>query len=375
MAETAGGIIESSLITHLADAPAFPVGEYIKPGRAGWSWWSDSNSPRNFQRQRAFIDLAAAMGWEYYLVDANWNFEPTADLLDFIRYAQSKNVGVLLWYNSGGPHNIVTEAPRDRFYDVTRRREELQWLKDIGVKGVKVDFWHSDKQETIQYYIDLMKDANEFGILVNFHGCTVPRGWERTYPNMLSLESVRGAESYKFAPEYPARAVLHNVYLAFTRNVIGPMDYTPVTFSDMENPHLTTNAHELALSIVFQSGLLHFADKPESYLAQPADVQTFIKNVPVTWDETVCLAGDPASFVVIARRHGSDWYIGGISGAAEKIKLNLDLSRLIQGSVDIQWIGDGENARSFSSAALSGVSQEITLAPYGGMVMKASPKE
>jgi alpha-glucosidase len=374
IADNPGGIVESSMITNLADAPAYPVGDYIKPGRAGWSWWSDSNSPRNFQRQRAFIDYCAAQGWEYYLVDANWNFEPQEDLLAFIKYAQSKNVGVWLWYNSGGPHNIVTEAPRDRFYTKENRLKELQWLKEIGVKGVKVDFWHSDKQETIQYYIDLMKDANDFGILINFHGCTVPRGWEGTYPNMLSLESVRGAESYKFAPEYPAKAPLCNVHLVFTRNAVGPMDYTPVTFSDMDNPHLTTNAHELALSVVFQSGVFHFADKPESYLAQPQAVQAFLKDVPVVWDEIRFIAGDPASFVVLARRHGSDWYIGGINGLKKEKIVTLDLSPFLAENAEIEWIGDAKNPRIFSIRTLAGAAQEITLQPFGGFVIKITPK-
>lgn len=363
--DTAGDIAESSLVTHVADEPAFEVGEYIKPGRAAWSWWSDSNSPRNFTRQKDFIDFAADMGWEYYLLDANWNFEPREDLLDFVNYANDKGVGMLMWYNSGGPHNIVTEAPRDIMVNKERRRQEFKWLKEIGVKGVKVDFWQSDKQDMIQYYIDLMKDANDFEILVNFHGCTIPRGWERTYPNMLTLESVRGAESYKFAPEYPEKAPWHNVNLVFTRNVIGPMDYTPVCFTDVDYPHLTTLGHELGLSVVFYSGIQHFADKPEGYYAQPDEVQQFLKDVPVVWDEIKVLEGEPSEYVVLARRSGDTWYLGGINGLDEAKTVSIDLSLF---GDDGLFIGDKE-ARVFDIQSVSGT-QEITMLPYGGFVIK-----
>ena len=362
-----GDIVESSLVTHLANPPAFEVAEYIKPGRAAWSWWSDSDSPRNFTKQKTFIDLAVEMGWEYYLLDANWNYEPTEDLLDFVNYANESGVGVLVWYNSGGPHNIVTEAPRDRMYEKERRRQEFAWLQEIGVKGVKVDFWHSDKQDAIQYYIDLMKDAHDFNILVNFHGCTIPRGWHRTYPNMLTLESARGAESYKFAPEYPEKAPWHNVNLVFTRNVIGPMDYTPVIFTDMEYPHLTTFGHELALSVLFQSGIQHFADKPAGYLERPEAVKQFLQEIPVTWDEIKFIDGEPGEFVVLARQKGDNWYIAGINGLEEEKSVSIDLSRF--GNGEALFIGD-EKARSFDIQTLTSGVQEINMLPYGGFVVK-----
>ncbi|MBN1481150.1 glycoside hydrolase family 97 protein [candidate division KSB1 bacterium] len=362
-----GDIVESNLVTHLADPPAFPVGDYIKPGRAAWSWWSDSDSPRNFAKQKTFIDLAVEMGWEYYLLDANWNYEPMEDLLDFVNYANEKGIGVLVWYNSGGPHNIVTEAPRDRLYEKERRRQEFAWLQEIGVKGVKVDFWHSDKQAAIQYYIDLMKDANDYNILVNFHGCTIPRGWERTYPNMLTLESMRGAESYKFAPEYPEKAVWHNVNLVFTRNVIGPMDYTPVTFTNMEYPHLTTVGHELALSVVFQSGIQHFADQPAGYLTLPDAAKQFLKDVPTTWDEIKFIAGQPGEFVVLARRKGDSWTIAGISGLKEEKNVTIDLSQFAANEALL--IGDATKD-SFDIRTLSVGAQDIKMLPYGGFVIR-----
>ncbi|MBN1558915.1 glycoside hydrolase family 97 catalytic domain-containing protein [candidate division KSB1 bacterium] len=361
-----GDIVESSLVTHVADEPAYAVGEYIKPGRAAWSWWSDSASPRNFAKQKTFVDLAADMGWEYYLLDANWNYEPLEDLLDFIRYANDKGVGVLVWYNSGGPHNIVTEAPRDRLFERGRRRQEFQWLKQIGVAGVKVDFWHSDKQDMIKYYTELLQDANDHEILVNFHGCTIPRGWERTFPNLLTLEAVNGAEQYKFNTAYPKNATWHNVNLVFTRNAIGPMDYTPVTFTDMENPHLTTFGHELALTVVFQSGILHFADKPAGYYAQPEAVRQFLKEVPATWDETKFLQGEPGAYVVLARRSGDTWYLGGINGLEVEKTISIDVRQF--GAGEALFIGD-EEARSFRIQKAPNAVQEIKMSQYGGFVM------
>jgi alpha-glucosidase len=369
ISDTPGGIVESTLITDLADPQQMENAEWIQTGRAGWSWWSESDSPRNFNRQKDFINLAFEMGWEYYLVDANWNYEPTADLLDFIDYADKKKVGVLMWYNSGGPNNIVTEAPRDRLYTQERRRVEFKWLQDIGVKGIKVDFWQSDKQQMMQYYVDLLKDAYDFELLVNFHGCTIPRGWERTYPNFMTDEAVRGAECYKFAPEYPEKAPWHNVNLVFTRNAIGPMDYTPVTFSDMDYPRLTTNAHELALSVVFQSGITHFADKPESYIGQPQEVKDFLRDIPVTWDETRFISGAPGEYVVLARRKGTDWYLAGINGLTEIQSIELGLKDF--GGSTAQLFSDAESRR-FDIQSLNGDTQNIDLLPYGGFVLKIS---
>lgn len=367
-------IVESSLVTHVADPPAYDVGDYVEPGIAAWSWWSDSDSPRDFEKQKKFVDMAKTMNWDYYLVDANWNYEPVSDLKDFIKYADSQGIGVLIWYNSGGPNNVVTEAPRDRLYERERRRQEFRWLQELGVRGIKVDFWHSDKQEIIQYYIDLFKDAHDFGLMVNCHGCTIPRGWHRTYPNLLTLESVSGAECYKFDDTYPDKAPWHNVNLVFTRNVIGPMDFTPVTFTDVTYPHKTTHAHELALSVVFQSGIQHFADRVSGYLELPEEAQTFLSNVPVTWDDTRCIAGSPSEFVVLARQKQDEWYVAGINGLSEKQQVEINLLDFGD-QLDILFIGDGETPDSFKIESLAGAekTKTVTMQPYGGFVLRAIP--
>jgi len=366
-------IVESSIITHLNPPAIIQDTEWIRPGRVSWSWWSESASPRNFARLMAFVDLAAEMGWEYSLVDANWNLEGYGMIRDLVNYANKKGVGILLWYNSGSNHNIVTEQPRDLMFEREIRRREFKKLQEIGVKGVKVDFFQSDKQNIISLYQDILRDAADFEIMVNFHGCTLPRGWSRTYPNLMSMESVRGAECYKFDANYPDRAPWHNTILPFTRNVVGPMDYTPVTFSDVNYPHLTTWAHELALSVVFESAWVHMADRCEAYLELPDVPKEFLKQFPTAWDDIRFIDGDPGKFAVIARKHGENWYVGGISGEKEPLTLNVGLSFLDDGAYSMIFIGDGNNDKSFESKEESvhaGESIMVNMRARGGFVMK-----
>lgn len=240
-------ITESSLVHHVSRPPADRDWSWVKPGRATWSWWSDHTSPRNYEAITPFIDLASKWGWEYSLVDANWNKMEHGDIAQLVAYAKARNVGILVWYNSGGDHNEITEEPRGRLNDRRTRRMEFAKLLQLGVKGVKIDFFLSDKQWMIQHYLDILADAADYQLLVDFHGCTIPRGWQRTYPNLMSMEAVRGAEVYSCCEEYGPNAVWHNTILPFTRNVVGSMDYTPVTFTNQKIPHQTTFAHELAL--------------------------------------------------------------------------------------------------------------------------------
>ena len=297
-------IAESNMVVKLNPPAAFDDASWIKPGRASWSWWSTPSSPKNYRVLKDYVDLASEMGWEYSLVDANWDLMEGGTIEQLVKYANTKNIGILMWYNSGGPHNIVTERPRDIMFDPVTRKEEFKKLAAMGVKGVKVDFFQSDKQHIIGLYFDILKDAAENHILVNFHGCTLHRGWNRTWPNLISMESVRGAENYGFDSLYPVKAVWHNTILPFTRNVTGSMDFTPVAFTNQNFPHLTTYGHELALSVVFESGILHMADRASSFRSLPEAPKTFLKNVPVAWDETILLDGAPGEFAVFARRKG-----------------------------------------------------------------------
>jgi len=364
-------IVESNLVYNLADPSTVDNISWIKPGRASWSWWSDHDSPQDYNELVPFIDLAVKMGWEYSLVDANWNIMKNGDLEKVIQYADEKGIGILVWYNSGGPHNTVSEQLRDAMHLEERRRKEFEKLNNWGVKGVKIDFFQSDKPHIIKLYHDILKDAAEYQILCNFHGCTIPRGWRRTYPHMLTMEAVKGAECYSFDRSYPEAAPWHNTILPFTRNVIGPMDYTPVAFSDQTYPHITTFGHELALSVVFESGILHFADKVEAYLESPEFVKTFLKEIPIAWEQTLFLDGYPGKYCVMARENNKRWYIGAINGQEEVQKVILDLPFISEGEYMMEIINDGDKDRSFRYAKKPikpGNSIEITMRARGGFV-------
>lgn len=364
-------VVRSTMVTDLSPPCAIEDTSWIKPGRAAWSWWSDHDSPRDYQKQIKFIDLAADMGWEYYLVDANWTLMDGGDVRQMARYAESKGVGLLLWYNSGGGHNYVTEKPRGTLLHPEVRDFEFSLLKEWGIKGIKVDFFQSDKQNIMAYYQDILRDAARHKLMINFHGCTAPRGWTRTWPNLMSMEAVRGAECYTFAQEYPEKAPWHNTILPFTRNAVGPMDYTPCTFSDDRYPHITTNAHELALSIVFESGWLHLADRVSAYRDLPEAPKAFLRDVPVVWDETRVIGGEPGKLAVIARRNGSTWYVGGISGEDKPGDIALDLEFLGGGKYRLELIADGRDARSFGEKSMV-VERDspvrIAVRPFGGFV-------
>jgi alpha-glucosidase len=371
--DAAGRVVDSTLVEDLSPPSRITDTSWIKPGRVSWSWWSESDSPKHAEALNRFVDLAAEMGWEYSLVDANWDRMQTGRIEDVLAHARDKGVGLLFWYNSGGPHNDVTEAPRDRMDQRDVRRAELARLEQWGVKGVKVDFWHSDKQDRIRQYRDILRDAALFHIFVNFHGCTLPRGWSREFPHLMAMEAVSGAEQYKFNEEFAGKAAWHNTVLPFTRNVVGPMDYTPVTFSDHKYPRHTTSAHELAQSVVFETGLQHFADSATSYRALPEAPKTFLKQVPAAWDDTRTLSGEPGRSIVIARRSGEVWYVGGLSGLDVGQSARVDLAFLGPGAWSLTLIRDGAEERSFDASARPVRASdviEVEMRPRGGFVMR-----
>ena len=365
-------IVSSDLVSHVSPPSRIKDISWIQPGRASWSWLSDHDSPQDFNKLKSFVDLAVQMGWEYSLIDANWNLMKGGTAEQLIAYANSKNVGILMWYNSGGPHNEVEEQVRDIMHDAEKRKEEFARLHRLGVKGVKIDFFQSDKQGLMKLYRDILEDAAENQIMVNFHGCTIPRGWSRTWPHLMTLESVRGAECYTFAPTYPDNAPVSNTILPVTRNVVGSMDYTPVLLSEMQHPQVTTWGHELALSVLFESGWLHFADGVNAYLNLPEEPKSFLKDVPVVWDETRYVAGWPGKDMVIARRKGDTWYVAGINGEGTSKVLEFQLPFLKEGNVTAVLITDGETNRSFSNTQVlmnNASPLELSMLPYGGFIL------
>ncbi|MDR9450065.1 MAG: glycoside hydrolase family 97 catalytic domain-containing protein [Acidimicrobiia bacterium] len=372
--DTLAAIVETDLITHLSPPSRIEDTSWIHPGRVSWSWWSDRSSPQALDRVEPFVDLAAELGWEYTLLDAHWNVHPDEAIERFVRSALEKGVGVWLWYNSGGPNNEVMEQPRDRMYEPEIRRAEFAKLGAWGVSGVKVDFFHSDKQTGIQLYWDILAAAAPHEIMVNLHGCTIPRGWQRTWPHLMTMEGVRGAEQYGFDEHFPEVAVWHNTILPFTRNVVGSMDYTPVTFGDFLFPHLTTSGHELALAVVFESGLLHFADSVESYRGTPVYVQDLLRQIPAAWDDTRFIAGYPGDFAVLARRVNMTWYLAGINGTKEVRDLEVPLDFLTERSSALL-VTDGEQGDWRSETGTYQPTDRLTLTmhPAGGFITRFDP--
>ena len=375
--EKLAAIFESQLIDNVSDAAIEGDFSWVKPGRSSWSWLTEPNSPKDYAALKNFVDFSAEMGWEYSLVDANWDLMQGGNIEQLVKYANSKNVGILMWYNSGGPNNTVTERPRNIINNAEKRKAEFKKLQAWGVKGVKIDFWQSDKQNMIAQYIDGLKDAAEYHIMVNFHGCTIPRGWSRTYPNLISMESVRGEENYLFQQGYPENAAAQNTILPFTRNVIGPMDYTPVVLSSMKYPHLTTYGHELALTLLHNSGIVHFADNVKSYMSLDGYVKDFIKTLPVVFDETHYVSGEPGKDVIIASRKGNVWYVAGVNGEKMAKQLTINLPFITSGTYNLNIIKDGANAKAFVNEMTTfkaGDKLQINTLGNGGFVATISAK-
>jgi alpha-glucosidase len=372
-----GTIVESNLVYHLSDANKIGDDAWVKPGRSSWSWWSDHPSSKDFNKLKKYVDLARDMNWEYSLVDANWNIMHGGNIEELIKYAAAKNISLTLWYNSGGLHNTISEQPRDIMNDPVKRKEEFKKLHAWGVKAVKVDFFDSDKQDIIRLYIDILKDAAAEKIMVVFHGCTLPRGWSRTYPNLLSMESIRGAEQIGWDTVFANNAAIYNTINVFTRNVVGPMDYTPVTFSDTRCcPHTTTNSHELALSVLYESGMMHFADSDSSYRSQKEEVKKFMNIVPNTWDETKFIKGEPGKEVILARRNGNTWYVAGINGENISKQLSFNLSFLKGESYNADIFSDGNNARDIKNNKASYKKDEnvvMNVLSKGGFIIVLVP--
>lgn len=365
---TPAELVETTLPTDLSAPSVIDDVSWIKPGRASWSWWSDNESPQDYNRILPFIDLAAEMGWEYSLVDANWNLMKNGNIEKLVKYADTKNIGLLVWYNSGGKHNVVEEEPRDLMDDPKARKKEFERISEMGIKGIKVDFFQSDKQEIIGQYLGILEDAAQFGLLVNFHGCTLPKGWRRTWPNLLSMEAAKGGECYRFDSKFPEKAPVHLAILPFSRNAVGPCDYTPGGYSDSKFPHLSTYGFEIALPVVIESGIMHHMDTPAMTLGLPPYAVAFLKDIPVVWDETRYIAGYPGKEVVIARRKGDRWYIGGINGENKAKEITIDLSATGAAPAELELIVDGKTARDLQSSTVKPTDEKVTikLQPYGG---------
>jgi alpha-glucosidase len=363
-------IVESTLTTDLS-APAKTPLLTEAPGKSSWSWVLMGDQNTTYDVQRRFIDYAANMGWRYCLVDALWDkqigYDKTQELA---QYARSKNVGLLVWYNSNGHWNQAPQTPTNVLFEAESRRKEFARIKQMGVAGVKIDFFGGDGQSFMNYYQDILTDAAQVGLLVNFHGATLPRGWNRTYPNLMTMEAVKGFEFLTFDQRNTDQEPTHCATLPFTRNAVGPMDFTPMAFSEIRGKERrTSNAFELALSVLFQSGIQHYAEVPEGMAAQPAYVQDFVKKLPPRWADVKLVDGFPGEYAVLARQApGGAWYIAGINATDAPKTIQVDLGKLglKQGTL----ITDGTTNRSFSTRPVAGNTISVTLPARGGFVVQ-----
>ena len=332
-------------------------GEYTY-GRGSWSWIIGMDGSTNYKEQLRYIDFSAAMGYQSVLVDALWDKQIGRDKIEELaKYGKDKGVALYLWYNSNGYWNDAPQTPRGIMDNAIARRKEMKWMQSIGIRGIKVDFFGGDKQMTMQLYEDILSDANEYGLLVIFHGCTLPRGWERMYPNFASSEAVLASENLHFSQgscDNEAFNALH----PFIRNTVGSMDFGGSALNKYYNAdnaprgsrRVTSDVYALATAVLFQSPVQHFALAPNNLTDAPSWAIDFMKEVPTTWDEVRFIDGYPGKYVILARRHGDKWYIAGVNAQKETLQLKVNLPMF----------SNGEKVRLFSDdKALQGGVKQI----------------
>lgn len=374
---TLADVVESTLVTDVCEPNVLGDVEWVKPGVVSWVYWAYNHGSNDYNIIKKYVDFAATVGLPYVLIDAEWDeMKDGKTVVDAVNYAKEKGIRPLIWYNSSVGWINGAPGPKFRLNKPEDREKEFAWCEQIGVAGVKIDFFSGDNRMNMEYCIDLLECAARHHLLVNFHGAPIPRGWQRTYPNLLSTEGVYGAEWYNNVPTFTTRAAAHNATLPFTRNVIGPMDYTPCAFSDSQHPHITTHAHELALTVLFESGLQHLADRPESFLAQPQEVIKFLGQLPAAWDETRLVAGYPGEYAVVARRSGDTWYVAGINGTDESksIDLNMKFIRTKNHRI-LAFTDSGDNAQPWSITTMDSLPTKVEhLLPRGGFLLVITNK-
>lgn len=337
-------IVETTIPFDMVEPLYEPSLEY-KFGRSTWSWimWQDNSV--NYDDQIKYIDLSAAMGYEYVLIDGLWDKQIGYDKMeDLFRYAKSKGVAPFVWYNSNGYWNNAPQGAKQKMSTSIARKKEMKWLKEMGVKGLKVDFFGGDKQMTMQLYEDILSDANDYGLMVIFHGCTMPRGWERMYPNYVGSEAVLASENLIFTQEACDAEAYNATLHPFIRNSLGSMEFGPVLLNKRHNRtndggqiRKTTDVFQLATAVLFQNPVQMFAIAPNNLTDVPVFEIDYMKNVPTTWDETRYIDGYPGKYCVIARRHGSTWYVVGVNAQKEFLKVNIELPMLQDKAVKVYY--------------------------------------
>lgn len=314
-------------------SPLYETKHEYRFGCGTWSWilWQDGSI--NYDDQVRYIDLASAMGYEYVLIDNWWDTRIGHQRMkSLVEYARSKGVELFLWYSSSGYWNDIEQGPVNRMDNAIIRKREMKWLQSLGVKGIKVDFFGGDKQETMRLYEDILSDADDHGLMVIFHGCTLPRGWERMYPNYVGSEAVLASENMVFNQHFCDEEAFNTCLHPFIRNTVGSMEFGGCFLNKRLNRNndggttrRTTDVFQLATTVLFQNPVQNFALAPNNLNDVPAVCMDFMKQVPATWDETRFVDGYPGKYVVLARRHGDTWYLAAVNAGKEPLKLKLDL--------------------------------------------------
>lgn len=328
-------IVETTVAFDVVEPLYEPSRDYSF-GRSTWSWllWQDGSI--NFEDQKKYIDLSAAMGYELVLIDNWWDTRiGRKKIEELAQYAATKGVGISLWYNSNGFWSDAPQGPKNRMNTSVARKKEMAWLQSIGVKGIKVDFFGGDKQETMQLYEDILSDANDYGLAVIFHGCTLPRGWERMYPNFAGSEAVLASENLIFTQHANDQEAYNAALHPFIRNSVASMDFGPVLLNKRHNRNndggtirRTTEIFQLATAVLFQTPVQHFGITPNNLQEYPSFVIDFMRNIPTLWNETLFIDGYPGKYVVLARRHGEQWYVAAINAEKERREIAVTLPML-----------------------------------------------
>ena len=374
--ETLKPIVETTVPWDVVE-PRYTTTHDYKPGRGTWSWilWQDGSI--NYDDQVRYVDLAAAMGYEYVLIDNWWDNNIGRDRMEqFIKYARSKGVEVFLWYSSSGYWNDIEQSPVNRMDNSIARKQEMRWLQSLGVKGIKVDFFGGDKQETLRLYEEILSDADDHGLMVIFHGCTLPRGWERMYPNYVGSEAVLASENLVFSQHFCDNEAFNATLHPFIRNAVGCMEFGGVFLNKCLNRsndggtiRRTTDIFQLATAVLFQNPIQNFALAPNNLTDAPQICLDFMKQVPTTWDETRFIDGYPGRYIVLARRHGNTWYIAAVNATAEPLKLKLDLPVLAGQEVSLYSDDKKMKPQLKLQKIKTDGSLQLTVQPQGGAVI------
>ena len=355
--DKAGDILLSTMITDLAPASKIKDASWIQTGKAAWSWWSH---PEDFtpQMYNKFTDVSASFGFKYTLFDAGW--EKANKEGKIVDYALSKGVQPLVWGFSA------------EYFDPEKRKKRFRELAEMGIKGVKIDFWCSDRQEVMAALQGVFEDAAKEYLLVNLHGTTVPRGWHRTWPNFVTAEAILGTESYFYEPRFPEKAAEQNTVLPFTRNVAGPADYTPFALTFRKYTRLNTSVHELAMAMIYTSGIIHFADSEEVFNSLPNELKALIKEMPATWDKTEAIVAEPGKAIVLSRKKDALSYIIGINGTNAASPVSIDLTKYGKGYSKFRIISEGKDLLMDFKVETHPINAKwkYNMAPKGGFIIE-----